>query len=197
MLKSCGLEQQIRTPTHITETTASCIDRIIVNREDMYYMWDTLDLGLSDHQLIYTSRKKRKLPKEGTHITCRNYNKLIDINVQDDIKNMNWDNVLNCNDTSQAAELFTTLFNSICDKHAPLRTINMKSNAPAWLNGDYLAHRDEKKYHCKNFNRNPTPENKILKDDAISRTNELRTSLQWSYFQDAVSNYPGDMKNMW
>ncbi len=49
----------------------------------------------------------------------------------------------------------------------------------------------------KTFNNNPSAENKRNKDEAIARTNNLRSSLQRSYFQDAVNSNAGNMKKMW
>ncbi len=89
------------------------------------------------------------------------------------------------------------MFGDICNKHAPFREINFRQYAPAWMSGDYLAHVDEKKYHCKEFNRNPTQENLTLKMEAIARTNALRQSLQRSYFQETLRNCKGNMKEMW
>ena len=59
-----------------------------------------------------------------------------------------------------------------------MRTITMKVHIPAWITNDYLSQRDEHKYHCKNFNKIWTTKNKLLKEEAIWRCNELKTSLQ-------------------
>ena len=110
---------------------------------------------------------------------------------------MDWSDVLHESDCNKAAELFTLKFVNICDLHAPIRTIQMKDNAPAWITNDFLAHRDERKYYCKNFKKNPSPENKVLKEDAIKRCNDLKLSLQRSYFQEALARNAGNMKNLW
>ncbi len=197
LLKSCALTQLICCPTRITETTATLLDHIICNRDDMYYQWGTYDPGISDHCLTYVARKKKKLPKDGTRVSCRNYNKLDVLSFQHDIDNTDWSDVLMSEDPNTAAGLFTEKFIEICNKHAPMRTITMKDHAPAWVTNDYLAHRDERKHHCKTFNKHPTPENKLLKDKSINRCNELRLSLQRSYFQEAIRRNPGNMKKIW
>ena len=61
-LKNLGLTQMTKTYTCITNTSKSTIDHCITNREDLYHTIGTLDLGLSDHALIYTNRKKLKIP---------------------------------------------------------------------------------------------------------------------------------------
>ena len=67
-----------------------------------------------------------------------------------------------------------------------MRKLNFRLYALAWMNGDYLAHVDEKKSLCKNFNKNSSPENFVLKQEAINRTNALKQSLQRSYFQETL-----------
>ncbi len=132
------------------------------------------------------------------HFTpCNNYNKLDEKKFQEDVNSIDWSNILATENCETAAELFTTKFLAICDIHAPMRTITLKDHAPAWITNDYLAHRDERKYDCKNFNKNKTEENKVLKDEAIKRCNDLKASLQRSYFQEAITKHAGDMKAMW
>ena len=77
-MKTCGLTQQIQNATRITKHCMFLIDHAIVNREKMFYQWGTYDPGISDHSLIYIARKKKKQPKDGTKVTCRNYNTLDD-----------------------------------------------------------------------------------------------------------------------
>ena len=57
-LKNIGLMQMTKDFTRITNASKSTIDHCITNREDLYHTVGTIDLGLSDHALIYTSRKK-------------------------------------------------------------------------------------------------------------------------------------------
>ncbi len=72
-LKSNKLSQLIKDPTRVTMSTCTRIDHIITNRDDLYVTSGTLDLGLSDHSLVYTSHKKRKSLHALSYIDCRNY----------------------------------------------------------------------------------------------------------------------------
>ena len=57
------LNQIIKDPTRITATSHTLIDHVIINGSEMYYQCGTLDIAISDHQLIYTARKKLKITK--------------------------------------------------------------------------------------------------------------------------------------
>ena len=61
-----SLEQIITRPTRITDQTATLIDHILTNSPDKVSRSGVIDLGLSDHDLIYCTRKS-SLPKSHKH----------------------------------------------------------------------------------------------------------------------------------
>ena len=107
------------TPTRITTTTATTKDDILVNRE-MFYQNGSVDYGLSDDHLIYTSRKHRTMPKQGQHIKCPNFKKF------SEVADIDWADVLNATDPLSQLIFFS------------------QNNAAAWMSGDCMAHVDEK-----------------------------------------------------
>ena len=86
---------------------------------------------------------------------------------------------------------------SIADIHAPMREINVKENPPAWVNGNYLAHVDERKYLAKVYKKQPTAGSLENKIDWVQRTYQLHLSLQHSFFREAIERHKGDMKRTW
>ena len=52
-----GLPQIINDATRITETTSSLLDHILTNSEDKICQSGVIDIGISDHQMIYCRRK--------------------------------------------------------------------------------------------------------------------------------------------
>ena len=56
-----GLKQLIKTPTRITCNTSSLIDHILCNTVDKISQSGVIDLAISDHQLIYCTRKINRL----------------------------------------------------------------------------------------------------------------------------------------
>ena len=59
-IESMGKTQLNSEPTRVTNTS-SIIDHILTNQEDLYLNGYTYELGISDHSLIVTNRKKVKL----------------------------------------------------------------------------------------------------------------------------------------
>ena len=60
------LEQLIKSPTRVTYSTSSLIDHILTTFSERVSQQGMIDVGLSDHQLIYCTRKFSRT-KVGTH----------------------------------------------------------------------------------------------------------------------------------
>ena len=56
-LRSNIMDQLIDEPTRITNTSRSITDHMVTNNADFYNCHGCIDPGLSDHMLIYTTRK--------------------------------------------------------------------------------------------------------------------------------------------
>ena len=52
-----GLEQLIKSPTRVTCSTSSLIDHILTTFPERVSQQGIIDMGLSDHQLIFFTRK--------------------------------------------------------------------------------------------------------------------------------------------
>ena len=55
-----GLTQLVKSATRITKNTSTIFDHILTNSKDKIIQLGTMDVGLSDNQLIYCTRKKFK-----------------------------------------------------------------------------------------------------------------------------------------
>ena len=51
-----SLKEIIQKPSHITSTTSSLLDHILINIDRKISQKGVIDVGLSDHQLIYCTR---------------------------------------------------------------------------------------------------------------------------------------------
>ena len=69
-----SLKQLIKSPTRISSKSSSLIDHILTNADEKISNSGVIDVGLSDHQLIFCTRKIIR-PKFNMHkyINCRSY----------------------------------------------------------------------------------------------------------------------------
>ena len=152
-LKGMGLIQGIKDATRSTVHSNTTIDHIITNREELYCTFGVVPLGISDHDMVFVTRKKAKIPHNFHYIGCCSYNNFDPIAFQRDIDVYNWDDIVTNNDVNAAVELINREFIKIGNKHAPFKHLKMRDNAPGWLNGDMLAHINEREYWSKKFKK--------------------------------------------
>ena len=76
-----SLKQLIRSPTRVAKATSTVLDPILTNANELVSQSGVLDIGLSDHQLVFCTRKNKspkfiniKLSKqEVKKIYCREF----------------------------------------------------------------------------------------------------------------------------
>ena len=87
-----GLEQIIDELTRLSQRTASLIDHILCNNKEKIVQSGTISLGLSDHNLIFCTRKisREQINKHNTVKTryMTNYNVEVFTNV---LSNIDWE----------------------------------------------------------------------------------------------------------
>ena len=76
---SFSLEQIISQPTRVTSKTATLIDHVLTKSSQKVSQWGVIELGMSDHNLVYCARKTALLkPNKYNDISVRpmkNYGK--------------------------------------------------------------------------------------------------------------------------
>ena len=65
-----GLKQLIEIPTCVTCSSSTIIDNILASFPDRVSQQGVIDVGLSDHQIKYCTRKISRI-KRGTHKQIR------------------------------------------------------------------------------------------------------------------------------
>ncbi len=106
MIKRLRLSNLYSAPTRVTRTSKSCIDHILTNRKDLYRNCNTIDPGLSDHQLVFVSRKKAQNKRTIRQVKCRNFRHFEPMEFQRDVEKIDWSSIYNCSDVNVCAHLF-------------------------------------------------------------------------------------------
>ncbi len=133
LLKSYHLKQHIVEPTRVTESSRTIIDHICSNREDLYCTFGVLDCGISDHSLVFTTRKKAKNKKDSEYVWARSYRKYDPISFEADIANIDWSAVLGCDHPDEALDHFYNAMFEVIDIHAPYKEIKCTRDRPNLL----------------------------------------------------------------
>ena len=64
--KNFGFKQMIQSPTRVTHSTSFLIDHILTNSNEKIAQCGLINVGLSDYQMIFCTRKTKK-EKVGVH----------------------------------------------------------------------------------------------------------------------------------
>ena len=132
-----GLKQFIESPTRITCSSSSIIDHVLASFPDRVTQQGILNVGLSDHQLIYCTRKITRI-KRGRHkqITFRSFKNhtidgyqkaLVDINLPEYKK---FDNV------NDAYSNFIQKLMEVIGKVASVKSKRIKRNSQEWFDSE-------------------------------------------------------------
>ena len=124
----------IDEPTRVTNTSKSLIDVILVNRPEYWATSGSLQLGMSDHDLIYIIRKQR-LPKSKVKVidsrSMKHFN-------QDaflaDLMTTPWNMAFIFDGIDDVWGHWSKLFNVLVEKHAPCIKKRVRSNQLPWIN---------------------------------------------------------------
>ena len=106
------------------------IDHILTNNPEKICQSGTINVGLSDHLLIYCTRKAVR-GQVGQHRvinirSAKNYSKDIFLSK---LSSINWSSVYKCTDVNHAWDLFSTTLLKIIDDVAPMKQIRERKQS--------------------------------------------------------------------
>ena len=128
-----NMENVIKTATRITLTSRTLIDLIVTTRKDSVGITGVFPFGISDHNLIYaTLRLKNKKPSP-KFITTRNFKRLDEERFKTERETAPFHVASVFDDEEDVLWAWQHLFNSICDEHAPLKQVKIRSISAPWI----------------------------------------------------------------
>ena len=132
-----ALKQLITSPTRVTENTSTILDHVLTNSHDRVSQSGVIDIGLSDHQLIYCTRKiVRPKVHEHNYITIRsmkNYSQDIFLNA---LREVNFPNYSQFDNINEAYDDFIDKTKRVIDQIAPMKQIRVKGNNQDWFDDE-------------------------------------------------------------
>ena len=150
--ESCS--QLVNQPTRIQKVgnglQKSCLDHINTNVPDKCAPPEIFTTGSSDHLPIMVTKYSREAKSQPKAIKKRNHKhfNIADflLDVQKHVVNNSFDKVLNNEDSNEAGALFSGIFGTVLNKHAPLKVFQVRNNSANWLSSetkDMIKQRDK------------------------------------------------------
>ena len=134
-----SLVQMINSPTRITANSSSLIDHILTNASDKISKAGIIDIGISDHQLIFCTRKLFR-PKTNNHktIRCRSFEKYTSEKLMLKLKKSKFCNYETFNNIDQAYNDFSDKLLKAINEVAPSKETRVKNQSQEWFDREVL-----------------------------------------------------------
>ncbi|KAL9962094.1 hypothetical protein ACROYT_G031165 [Oculina patagonica] len=133
----CGqfcLPNTIVEPTGMTRTSKTLIDVILVNQPERWATSGTLQLGTSDHDLVYIARKQG-LPKPKANVIESRSMKHFNVDAfLADLATTPWDTTFVYDDIDDIWAHWSKLYNDTIKNHAPTIKKIVQTSPNPWIN---------------------------------------------------------------
>ena len=113
--------KQIKSPTHVTCSNTSLIDHILASLPDRISQEGVINVGLSDHQLIYCTRKISRIKIGGVKKKKSNSVHVVDA-YKNHLRKMNFPNYKYFEDVEWAYSDFFQKLMTVIDNVASCKT---------------------------------------------------------------------------
>ena len=133
-ISTFGIKQLFQQPARITSISSSLIDYVLTNANDKISQSGIIDIGLSDHQLIYCTRNliktKTGLSKYINFGSMKIYTKLL---FKEKLEDLNFPNYENFQDANLAYSDLINKLTSVVNTIAPMKKKNVTNNSQDWF----------------------------------------------------------------
>ena len=132
-----GLKQLIEVPTRVTCTSSTIIDHILASFPNRVSQQGVIDAGLSDHQVIYCTRKISRI-KRGTQeqIRCRSLQNYSADIYEKALGRLDFPNYYNFENINDAYSKFIQKVTEVTDLVATIKSRRIKQNSQEWFDGE-------------------------------------------------------------
>ena len=169
------MQNIVNNPTRITPGSSTLIDLIVTTKPNLNNRKGVLTLGLSDNCLIYaTLNLKLKRPPPNV-INVRNYKQFQVDQLQADIIAAPFQVALVFEEKDDVLWAWNKLFKNICDLHAPMKRVKIRSQSSPWINNKI---RQKMNLRFKLFKRAVSPRDQEIYARYKKVRNEITSQIR-------------------
>ena len=193
-----GLNQIIQEPTRTTCSTSSLIDHILTNCTDKISQSGVVNIGLSDHQLIFCTRKTMKtkfnMHKQIKFRSFKNYSKEIFQNALQQTPFPNYENFSNIN---LAYSDFMDKLMLVVNKIAPIKEARVKCNSQEWFDGEIAEQITIRDKLFKKFKTSKLQIDRELYNEARNKVQSLIKKKKKTFYEEQLKDNVNKSKELW
>ena len=135
-----GLKQLIQSATRVTCSTSTLTDHILTSVPSRVSQNGAINVGVSDYQLIFCTRKISRIKTGGAHkyLNFRSLKNYTAYYYKEALKQTDFPNYENFGDVNEAYSNFFQKLMTVIDKVAPYKSKRVKGNTQKWFDGEVL-----------------------------------------------------------
>ena len=134
-----GLKQLIKCPVRVTSNSSSILDHVLASFPNMVSQSAVIDIGISDHQLKYCTRKTARIKsychKQITFRSLKNYSPEI---YEEALRKLSFPNYELFDDIDTAYENFIQKVMPVIDNLAPSKNKCSKGTLQNWFDAEIM-----------------------------------------------------------
>ena len=197
-ISNFGLKQLIKHPTRVTCDTSSLIDHILINSDDKISQYGVIDIGLSDHQMIYCTRKLvRNKPGLQKILESRSFKNYSVDNFESALKDLDFPNYETFTDLDMAYSDFIDKLTKVIDCIAPLKKSKIKNKSQDWFDreiAEKIAIRDKL---FKKFKKSRLHVDNEIYLESKKEVKNLIKSKKLEFLENKLNQNIGNPKDLW
>ena len=194
-----GLKQLIKSPTCVSCSTSNLIELILANYSSRVCQKGFIDVGISDHQLTFSTRKISCLKTGGIHkyLNFRSFKNYTFNSYKEALTQLNFLNHESIDDVNVAYSNFIQRIMTVIDKIVPHKNKRIKGNTQKWFDRKVLEKLNVRDKLFKKFKKSRLNTGKDLYIKAKYDTLKLITTTNQTFFEEMLSETIDKPKELW
>ena len=194
--KSNGLTQLITNTTRNTDKTISLLDLILTNSKYIS-LSGTLDHFISDHQPVFTVKKKGRDNRPNTEFKGRSYRNFDKDIFKEKLLSQNWEEFYKLADPGQAWDVILDSLMPILNDMCPIRTFKIRNYRPDWITPELVEQIKDRDYFYKKAKREGDADSWNIAKHLRNVTNANIRQAKREYILNEMDNCKGDSRKFW
>ena len=197
LCKSKSLNQLVNSPTRVTEHSSTTIDLVMSNSAHAKDC-SVVDIGISDHSLVFLRRERTKIDRKPRTITTRSLKNFNEESFLEDLGNLDWSSFMDSKNVDDAVEIFNSNVLAVFDRHAPKVERRIRNDSPPWVNEAFLNAIQERDYLKKIASRTEKGSAEWLRYNKYRNSViKMKDRLKRDYYQKSINDNKSDSRKLW
>ena len=197
LFKQYSFMPVINKPTRVFNNTATLIDHIWINFDQMHYISNIIITGISDHFPVYFNL----ILKNSNHTKSISYRRSgdhYDNIFKERLQNTDFTEVIESNDVNESFRLLNNIIYSLYDEIYPLvsKTIRIGDANKAWLTAGIRQSIKTKNKLYKKYIRKPITYGRVYRQYRNNLSKLIKFSKN-TYYQQKFESSKGNIKQTW